>query len=100
MRNLPKSSCIPQGKTVYKLKSTTKFKNWWYDYRISYVDTKSFADYRTDYFKGGKKIKRIDRDWKTLPNYRGNDPRHVSWGYWYGKNLKTGHETWAVISEI
>lgn len=97
MRNLPKSSCVPKGKSVYKLKSTTKFKNWWYDYRISYVDTKSFADYRTDYFKAGKKIKRIDRDWKTLAG--GNDPRQVSWGYWYGKNLKTGHETWAVIPE-
>jgi len=97
MRNLPKSSCVSKGKTVYKLKSTTQFKNWWYDYRISYVDSKSFADYRTDYFKGGKKIKRIDRDWKSLPG--GNDPRQVSWGYWYGKNLKTGHETWAVIPE-
>ena len=99
MKKLPSSSCAHQGKAVYKLKSTTHFKNWWYDYRISYVDTKTFADYRTDYFKNGKHIKVIDRDWKTLPNYKGNDPRHVSWGYWYGKNLLTGHETWAVIPE-
>jgi hypothetical protein len=100
MKKLPSSSCAPKGKAVYKLKSTTQFKNWWYDYRISYVDTKTFADYRTDYFKNGKHIKVIDRDWNTLPGYKGDDPRHVSWGYWYGKNLTTGHKTWAVIPKL
>ena len=61
-RNLPEAYCGAKGKEVYKLKSKTKFQNWWYDERISYVDTKSFADYRTDYFKGGEKIKVIDRN--------------------------------------
>ena len=96
MKTLPEPSCEPKGKEVYKLKSTTKFSNWWYDYRISYVDTKTFADYRTEYFKGGKKIKLLDRDWKTLGK---DDPRELSWGYWYATDLKTGHETWAVIPE-
>ncbi len=95
-RNLPGPACEHKGKEVYKLKSTTKFKNWWYDYRISYVDTKTFADYRTEYFKDGKKIKIIDRDWKDSPL---DDPRALFWGYWYGKTLATGHETWAVIPE-
>lgn len=95
-KNLPtEGSCAPKGKEVYKLKSTTKFENWWYDYRISYIDTKTFADYRTDYFKNGEKIKVIDRDWVSLG--ASDDPRSVGWGYWYGKTLATNHETWAVI---
>ena len=86
--------CSPKGREVYKLKSTTKFNNWWYDYRISFVDTKTFADYRTEYFKAGKKIKYIDRAWGTMGI---DDPRGLWWKYWYGKNLKTNHETMASI---
>jgi len=89
-------SCEPKGKNVYKLKSTTKFQNWWYDDRISYVDTETFADYRTEYFKDGKMIKVIDRDWGTLGQ---QDPRALYWRYWYGRNLGTDHETWAVIPD-
>ncbi len=95
-RNLPGPACEHKGKEVYKLKSTTKFQNWWYDYRVSYVDTKTFADYRTEYFKGGKQIKVIDRN---LVSSSLEDPRALFWGYWYGRNLLTGHETWAVIPE-
>ena len=95
-KNLPDASCNPKGKEVYKVKSTTKFDNWWYDYRVSYVDTKSFADYRSEYFKGDQKIKVIDRDWRTQGL---DDPRALAWGYWYGKTFSTNHETWAVIPE-
>lgn len=94
-RKLPKAYCGAKGRAVYKLKSTPKRSNWWYDYRISYVDKETFADHRTEYFKGGKQIKVIDRHWEKAPGV--DDPRAVSWGYWYGKNLDTGHETWAVI---
>lgn len=94
-RKLPEASCAADGKEVYKVKSTTKFENWWYDDRISYIDTQSFADYRTDYFKDGEKIKVIDRDWRPVEN--ASDPRQVVWGYWYGKTFATDHETWAVI---
>jgi len=90
----PDAACEHKGKEVYKLKSTTKRENWWYDYRISYVDSKTFADYRTEYFKGGKKVKVIDRDWRSLGL---DEPRALYWGYWYGKSFDTGHETWAVI---
>ncbi|MCU7916249.1 MAG: hypothetical protein KZQ65_10240, partial [Candidatus Thiodiazotropha sp. (ex Gloverina cf. vestifex)] len=79
------------------LKSTTKFKNWWYDYRISYVDTKSFADYRTLYFKNGELIKIIDRDWGLVNTEEEGDPRALFWKYWYGLDLRTGHESLAVI---
>jgi hypothetical protein len=92
--NPPEPSCEHKGKEVYKLKSTTKRENWWYDYRVSYVDTKTFADYRTDYFKGETKVKVIDRDWRSLGV---DDPRAQYWGYWYGKTFSSGHETWAVI---
>ncbi|HDK37534.1 MAG TPA: outer membrane lipoprotein-sorting protein [Thiolapillus brandeum] len=93
-RKLAKKSCASKGKEVYKVKSTTKFENWWYDYRINYVDTTTFADYRTEYYKNGKKIRFIDRDWNSLGL---DDPRALAWGYWYGKNFETGHESWAVI---
>jgi hypothetical protein len=92
--NPPDAACEHKGKEVYKLKSTTKRSNWWYDYRISYIDTKTFADYRTDYFKGDNKVKVIDRHWVSLGQ---EDPRAQSWNYWYGKTFDTGHETWAVI---
>jgi len=94
-RKLPEAACQHDGKSVYKVKSTTKFDNWWYDERISYVDAKTFADYRTDYYKDGKHIKVIDRNW--VPADNASDPRQVVWGYWYGKTLATDHETWAVI---
>ena len=94
-RKLPDASCVAEGKSIYKVKSTTKFENWWYDERISYVDKESFADYRTEFFKDGKQVKVIDRDWR--PAEGATNPRQVVWGYWYGKTFETGHETWAVI---
>jgi hypothetical protein len=95
-KDLPTAgSCDHKGKEVYKIKSTTKFESWWYDYRVSYIDSKTFADYRTEYFKNGEQIKVIDRDW--VPLGKTDDPRAVGWGYWYGKTLATGNQTWAVI---
>lgn len=94
MENLPAASCDHKGRQVYKLKSGQPRQESWYEYRVSYVDTKTFADYRTEYFKDGKKIKVIDRDWGSFDM---QDPRAMYWKYWYGKNLDTNHETWAVI---
>ena len=95
-KDLPKAgSCDHKGKEVYKVKSTTKFENWWYDNRVSYIDAKTFADYRTEYFKNGQKVKVIDRDW--IPLGKGSDPRAQGWGYWHGTTLATGNQTWAVI---
>lgn len=97
---LPERSCRHLNKEVYGLKSTTKFDSWWYDYRISYVDTKSFADYRTVYFKDDQLIKIIDRDWgRVNPNKREGDPRALFWKYWYGLDLRTGQETWAIVPQ-
>ena len=89
-----KADCSVDGKEVYKLKSTAKDANWWYDHRVSYIDTKTFADYRTEYFKGGNHIKTIDRSWVSSGL---DDPRASYWGYWYGTTNTTGHETMAYI---
>ena len=96
LKQLAPPQCEHKGKRVHRLKSSTKFKDWWYDYRISYVDTKTFADYRTVYFKDGKKIKLIDRDWTSMGL---EDPRGQYWRYWYGKNLVTNHETMVSVPE-
>ncbi len=97
---VPERSCRHIGKEVYGLKSTTKFSDWWYDYRISYVDTKSFADYRTLYFKDGKLIKIIDRDWGLVNSEGEGDPRALFWKYWYGLDLVTGQESLAVVPRV
>ncbi len=91
LKQLSEPQCEHKGKAVYQLKSTSTFDNWWYDHRISYVDTRTFADYRTDYFRNGKQVKRIDRDWTPMPGI--DDPRAQFWRYWYGTTTETGHET-------
>jgi len=96
---LPERACRHVGKEVYGLKSTTKFENWWYDYRISFVDTKSFADYRTVYYKGDQMVKVIDRDWGVVSGSGKSDPRALFWKYWYGVDLVSGRESWAVIPQ-
>jgi hypothetical protein len=96
---LPKRACRHVGKEVYGLKSTTKFEDWWYDYRVSFVDTHSFADYRTAYYKDGKLIKVIDRDWGLVSEKTSGDQRSLFWKYWYGVELDTGRESWAVIPQ-
>ena len=95
LEQLPGPQCAHQGKAVYKLQSDTKFNDWWYDYRVSYVDSETFADYRTDYYKDAKLIKRIDRDWESMPDI--DDPRGVYWRYWYAISYDTGHETMVAV---
>lgn len=83
------------------VKSTTLHKDYWYDYRISWIDTESFADYRTLYYKRGKLVKIVDRLWRPMKNHAGSedidDPRAQYWVMWYGKNLQTGHQSMAII---
>ncbi len=94
---IPERSCRHVNKEVYGLKSTTKYGEWWYDYRISYVDTASFADYRTLYYKNDKLIKVIDRDWGLVNQEGEGDPRALFWKYWYGLDLRNGQESLAVV---
>ncbi|MCU7904866.1 MAG: outer membrane lipoprotein-sorting protein [Candidatus Thiodiazotropha sp. (ex Epidulcina cf. delphinae)] len=76
---LPGPQCTHIGKPVYRLKSTTKFKNWWYDYHISEIDKRTFALYRTVYYKNGGKIKTVYIDWQSLdqPDPRITYPRYI-----------------------
>ena len=91
------------GRQCYVVRSDTHFKDFWYDYRISWIDTERYADYRTLYYKGGKQVKIIDRLWRpmrnTPPNPDIDDPRAQYWTLWYGKDLLSGHESMAVIPD-
>ena len=76
---------------VYVVKSTIKNDEYsWYNYRVSYVDIKTFVDYKTEYYKKGQKIKVIDRVWAALPNI--SDPRAQRWVTWFSTNLETKTE--------
>jgi len=96
-KNLPGPKDAYKDRKVIKIKSTTKFGSWWYDYRINYVDTVTYADYRSEYYKDGKMIKFIDKDWAPLAGQ--TDKRALRWATWYGKNIETGHESMAFIPE-
>jgi hypothetical protein len=78
-RNLPGPQCAHKGKPVYRLKSTTHFLNWWYDYHISDIDKKTFALYRTVYYKDGEPVKTVYIDWQSLdqPDPRITYPRYI-----------------------
>lgn len=95
MNSMPSEPvCDHQGKPIYKVKSVPRQALEEYDARISYIDTKTFGDYRTEYYLKGNMVKVIDRDWGNLDL---PDPRALYWKYWYGRNLTTQHETMAVV---
>ncbi len=96
LRGLPAAQCDHRGRQVYKLKSTTRFPHWWYDYRISDVDAETFADYRSTFFKDGQAIKVIDRDWTSLGLA---DPRAQVPRYLYARTFANGHETLMVVPQ-
>ncbi|MCG6967186.1 MAG: outer membrane lipoprotein-sorting protein [Chromatiaceae bacterium] len=78
-KGLPGPQCGHKGKPVYRLKSTTKFENWWYDYHVSDIDMNTFAVYRTVYYKDREKIKTVFVDWQSLdqPDPRITYPRYI-----------------------
>lgn len=87
----------------YVVRSQTRFDDYWYDYRVSWIDVASFADYRTLYYKDDRLVKVVDRLWRPMrgvpPNPDMADPRAQYWKVWYGKNLLTGYETMAVVPD-
>jgi len=78
-KKLPGPKCGHKGKQDYVVKSTTKFKEWWYDYHISEIDKKTFSLYRTVYYKNGEKIKTVVIDWQSLdkPDPRISYPQYI-----------------------
>jgi len=95
-RPLPSPWCETKGRELLKLRSHHCQPDWWYDYRDQYIDPHSHADYRIEYFKDGKKIKVIDKAWKSMGL---DDPRTQYWLYWYGKDLRTGGQGLAWVDE-
>ncbi len=93
-KKLPGQQCGHKGKAVYRLKSTTKFKNWWYDYHISDIDKQSLSLYRTVYFKDGKKIKTVDVDWQSLNQ---PDPRITYPNYIYAVLHDNGRDSMVYV---
>jgi hypothetical protein len=78
-RNLPKPQCAHRGRPVYRLKSSTKFENWWYDYHLSEIDKETYALYKTVYYKDGERVKTVYVDWQSLnqPDPRITYPRYI-----------------------
>jgi len=93
---LPEAQCGHRDRPVYVLKSTTHYANWWYDYRLSYLDTGTFADYRIVYYKGDQAVKLVDRDWVSLglADPRAQYPRYV-----YTRNHVTGQESLGLVPD-
>ncbi len=96
LRELPQRRCDLKGKRMTRLKSTTRFANWWYDYRIVWIDPVSHADYRSVYYKDGKAIKVIDKDWRGMGL---KDPRAQYWRFWSGRQLVDGRQGMAFVPE-
>jgi len=94
-KKLPAGTDDYKANKVYKVKSTTKFSGWWYDYRITYVDTKNFSDYLTEYYKKGTLVKTLEKNWKAIEGQ--TDPRALRWFTWYAKTMENKHETMAYI---
>ncbi len=91
----PAPWCGIRGRRLLKLRSYPRRAGWWYDWRDQYLDPVSHADYRSEYFKDGRKIKIIDKAWKSMEL---SDPRGQYWLYWYGEDLRTGSRGLAWIS--
>jgi hypothetical protein len=78
-QQLPGPQCAHQGKAVHRLKSTTLFENWWYDYHVTDIDQATYWPYRTVYFKDDRKIKSVWVDWQPLgqPDANVAYPRYI-----------------------
>ncbi len=92
----PAPWCEVRGRRVLKLRSYPRRSGWWYDWRDQYVDPVTHADYRSEYFKEGRRIKVIDKAWKSMDLA---DPRGQYWLYWYGEDLRTGARGLAWVAE-
>jgi hypothetical protein len=87
---LPEPQCAHRGKPIYRIKSTTRFANWWYDYHVSDIDKTTFAVYRTVYYKDDQRIKTVDIDWQSLEQ---PDPRITYPRYIYAVTLADGKDS-------
>ncbi|MBT4760271.1 MAG: outer membrane lipoprotein-sorting protein [Bdellovibrionaceae bacterium] len=90
--------CMSKGKEVFVLKSRPSAEypaN--YDYRISYIDTKTYADYRTEYYENNKLVKEIEKNWLPagMPM-----PRAQIFSHWYVKDHRTSSESLLIMMPL
>lgn len=93
-KEIPQQDCDVRGRQVYLLKSSHNKDNWWYDYRLRWVDKSSFADYRTHYFKDGKRIKIMTKSWHQLDPEK---PRAIILKYWFARSEINNQQSLAVV---
>ena len=91
---LVEPDCSVKGRSVYLLKSTHKKQNWWYDYRLRWVDKESFTEYQVHYFRDDKKIKIMTKSWYAAET---GDPRARIWRWWYARSEESGQQGIAII---
>ncbi|MCB0392275.1 MAG: outer membrane lipoprotein-sorting protein [Bdellovibrionales bacterium] len=90
--------CISQNKKVLVVKSIPIAEyNVNYDYRISYVDAESYADYRTEYFRNNQLVKEVEKNWLPvgLPM-----PRALIFSHWYVKDFNRGTESLLMMQPL
>ena len=91
---LPAKDCTVKNRPVYLLKSQHVQPNWWYDYRLRWVDKNKFTDYRIEYYKDGKLIKWMTKSWHESKT---QDPRGSLLRYWYARQQSNGQQSFAYV---
>jgi hypothetical protein len=92
---LPAGDCEARGRPVYRLRSRPHRSDLGYDERLIWVDTETFADYRSVYYRAGEVVKRIDKSWRSMGL---EDPRAQYWVYWYARTEGSGQEGMAYVA--
>ena len=92
---LPAGDCETHGRSVYRLRSRPHRSDLGYDERVTWVDTETFADYRSVYYRAGEVVKRIDKSWRSMGL---EDPRAQYWVYWYARTEGSGQEGMAYVA--
>lgn len=93
-QSMPEPDCSVRGRPVYRLRSRPRRPDLGYDERIVWVDTQTFADYRSVYYRDGEVLKRIDKSWRGMGL---EDPRAQYWVYWYAYTPQTGQQGMAFV---
>ncbi len=94
VRQPPLRRCDLQGRPVYRLESRPLNLDAGYDRRHVWIDTESFADYRSEFYREGRLYKTIDKDWRAVGL---DDPLAQYWVHWYAVTHHDGHEGMAFI---
>ncbi len=90
--------CVSKGKKVLVLKSTPSSSYPAdYDYRISYVDSVTYADYRVEYYQNDKLVKEVEKNWLPVEMPM---PRAQIFSHWFVKYHKTGSESLLIMMPL